>query len=121
MKFQYFTHFLKKVFLSKYLSPKSFVSKLKTDLLMFLFTFKCLFLFHGHYSSARISGIEERRVPEPMSVASLQFTEFTSMHRAESSTAIAANSTGTFSQNHLLSQEGTIEVMEQGDRGHTGL
>lgn len=76
MKFQYFTYFFKKI-LSKYLSPKSFVSKLKTDFLMFLFSFKCLFLFHGHYSSARISGVEEGRGPEPMSMASSQFTEFT--------------------------------------------
>lgn len=88
---------------------------------MFLISFKCLFPFHGHYSSARISGVEEGRGPEPMSVVSSQFTVFTSVHRAESSEAIAAYSTGAFSQKYLISQEDKTEVMEQGDRRNTGV
>lgn len=88
---------------------------------MFLISFKCLFLFHSHYSSAKISDVEEGRGPELMSVASSQFTEFTSVHRAVSSEAIAAYSTCAFSQNYLISQEDKTEVMEQGDRSNTGV
>lgn len=38
-------------------------------MLDFFFSFKCLFLFHGHYSSSRIQSVEEGRMLEMLNAA----------------------------------------------------